>query len=103
MVPFTPLHAPARRFDVARIDRVAEHIADALVRYPPILRLGVERMLFEEAHDVRLRFKLARHVSLERLLDDRRVRLLGHEHTAIEAWYAPIGVAGRRGEHGKAV
>nr|WP_238179155.1 hypothetical protein [Methylobacterium dankookense] len=98
-----PLDAPARRFHIARIDRVAQDVADALVGNLAVLGLGIERVLFKEAHDVSLGFQLARGVGFERLLDDRRLRLLPYQHPAIEAGDPAIGVAGRRAEHRKAI
>nr|WP_238313826.1 hypothetical protein [Methylobacterium crusticola] len=103
MVALAPFDSPARRFDISSIDRVAEHIADTLVRKLAALRLGIERVLFDEARHIGLRLKLARDVALERFPDDRCLRLMWHEHPPVEARHPAILIAGGRGEDGEAV
>ncbi|EIZ82383.1 hypothetical protein WYO_5022 [Methylobacterium sp. GXF4] len=59
MVALAASNVPLGRFDVARIDRVAEHIAHALMGNLAVLGLGIGGMLLQEANDIGLGFKPA--------------------------------------------
>ncbi|KNY24162.1 hypothetical protein AKJ13_02580 [Methylobacterium sp. ARG-1] len=54
VVTLAARNVPLGRFDVARVNRVAEHVAHALVRKLAGLRLGVGGMLLQEANDIGL-------------------------------------------------
>nr|WP_182178934.1 hypothetical protein [Methylobacterium radiotolerans] len=59
VVALAARNVPLRRFDIARIDWVAEHVAYALMGNLTVLGFGVGGMLLQEADDIGLGFKPA--------------------------------------------
>nr|WP_234942405.1 hypothetical protein [Sinorhizobium medicae] len=96
VMPHAAGNAPFGSFDKSSIDGLAQQLEHAMVQHASLAR--EERVVAEEAHNVRLRLEPPRGVAFKRFLHDSRFGLMADEHLAASA-HALVPVADRRLEN----